>query len=144
MTILHPVQDRERFEREMRRYRELCECGAQADLEVTRTKHYRHEDVVGRFEDVEYEETVKVCASCYRAEELSKVPPSTSPVYEERLREAVAADVVPLEAIGQHAQMNAGAALVMLEHADHAAASQALQLAADLCKAIVAAKGGAR
>jgi hypothetical protein len=119
-------------------------CSAEADLVVTETRHYRNEDDLGRFEDAEIEEDVRYCAECYRAEQLAQIPPNFSPVYEERLREAVSCGVVPVEAIGQHAQMNAGAALVMLDHADHAAAAQALQLAADLCKAIVAAKGGAQ
>jgi len=114
----------ERFH-EMRDEDFCSKCSAEADLSVTETRHYKYEDELGRSEDAEIEESVPYCVPCYRAEELAKVPSYFSPVYEERLREAVSCHVVPVQAIEQHVRINvAGALERMIKSKDFKGAAQ--------------------
>jgi hypothetical protein len=76
------------------------------------------------------------------------LPHISSPVFEERLREAVASRVVPDATVLRHVKDSAERALAVhlnpFRHpVDYANAAQALRLAADLCQHL-ATKAGAR
>jgi hypothetical protein len=76
------------------------------------------------------------------------VPPHiSSPVFEERLREAVASRVVPDATVLRHAKDSAERALAVhlnpFRHpVDYASAAQAFRLAADLCLHLAGKDGG--